>query len=302
MNRRHFLKTTAAVAAAGAVAPVSLLAAEQSKTPREVLIGSQLYGWGQYYDRDGRNAYENLDEVFSALRDSGYDYAEGNLDSGRPENNAAFAEKLKAKGLRPVSLYTGGALHNEKAGDTVEKLLVAGKACKGAGFQVINCNPDPIGREKTDQELATQVKALKQLGEGLNELGLKLGIHNHTPAMANGAREFHYNFDQTKVGTVDFCYDVHWVFRGGVQPADALKQYGDRVVSWHLRQSREGIWWEDLATGDIDYTMVAAYARKHGLPPLYTVELAIEQGTKITRGVVENHARSLKFVRDVFVA
>ncbi len=302
MNRRQFLKTTAATTALGATVPTALFSAENPPTTPDVLIGSQLYGWGQYYQRAGKDASEHYDEIFSALRDAGYDYAEGNLDSGAPENNSVFAEKLKAKGLRPVSLYTGGALHNDRAEITVEKIVLAGKACKEAGFQVINCNPEPIGHEKTDAELATQVKALKQLGGELNKIGIKLGIHHHTPAMASGAREFHHNFDQTEAGTVGFCYDVHWVFRGGVQPADALKQYGDRVVSWHLRQSREGIWWEDLATGDIDYPKVAEYARKNGLPPLYTVELAIEQGTKITRGVVDNHARSLTFVREVFVA
>ena len=32
------------------------------------------------------------------------------------------------------------------------------------------------------------------------------------------------------------------------------------------------------------------------------VELAIENGTKITRGVVENHRRSRDYVREVFRA
>jgi len=120
--------------------------------------------------------------------------------------------------------------------------------------------------------------------------------------MRNEAREFHYNFRNSMAGTVDFCYDVHWVFRGGVQPMTALNEYGNRVVSWHLRQSREKIWWEDLDTGDIDYQAVADFSKKNNLPPLYTVELAIEDGTKITRSVVDNHARSLKFVRQVFGA
>ncbi len=83
---------------------------------------------------------------------------------------------------------------------------------------------------------------------------------------------------------------------------DALKEYGDRVVTWHLRQSRGGIWWEDLDTGDVDYAAVAAYAKEHNLPRRFTVELAIENGTKISRSVVENHRRSREFVRRVFQA
>jgi inosose dehydratase len=296
LNRRDFLAATAA----GALAIGTPLRA--AEPPRTLLVGSQLYGWGQYYEREGKNAYERVDEVLSALRDAGYDYAETSLEVGQPENNAVFAEKLRQKGMRPVSLYTGGRLHDDRAEETVERLLTAAKHCKVLGFEVIVCNPDPIGREKTNDELKRQLAALKALGGGLKQMGLRLGIHHHTPEMANGAREFHHNFRNSNAGTVDFCYDVHWVYRGGVQPADALKEYGNRVVSWHLRQSREQIWWEDLDTGDIDYAAVAAFAKKNGLAPLYTVELALEKGTKITRTVVENHARSLKFVRQVFGA
>jgi hypothetical protein len=72
------------------------------------------------------------------------------------------------------------------------------------------------------------------------------------------------------------------------------------VVTWHLRQSRDGIWWEDLDTGDIDYAAVAQYAKEHHLARRFSVELALEPGTKITRSVVENHRRSREFVRRVF--
>jgi inosose dehydratase len=200
-------------------------------------------------------------------------------------------------------MYVGARLHEaDQAGAAVSTILAAAKVCQQAGFQVISCNPAPIGREKTDEELKTQAAALSDLGEGLNALGLRLGVHHHMPEMANHAREFHYNFKHTKPGVVGFCYDVHWVWKGGVLPLDALKQYGDRVVTWHLRQSRDGVWWEDLDTGDIDYKAVAKYARAHKLPRRFTVELAIEPGTKITRSVVENHRRSREYVRRVFEA
>ena len=235
------------------------------------------------------------------MRDAGYDYLETNLDIARPDQNGRFAEQLKAKGLQPVSLYTGARLHEPpKAKETVEKILVAAKVCQQAGFRVISCNADPIGREKTDEELKTQAGALADLGEGLNALGMRLGVHQHMPEMANHAREFHYDFQHTEPRTVGWCYDVHWVWKGGLMPLDALKQYGERVVTWHLRQSRNGIWWEDLDTGDIDYSAVAGFAGKHGLARRFSVELALEPGTKITRSVVENHRRSREFVRRVF--
>jgi inosose dehydratase len=173
---------------------------------------------------------------------------------------------------------------------------------RDAGFSILNCNPDPLGREKTEDELEVQAAALQKLAEGLKAFDVRLGVHHHTPEMRSGGREYHSNFRRTSKDLVGFCYDVHWVYRGGVQPKDALRDYADRVVSWHLRQSREQIWWEDLAKGDIDYAAVARYARDHRMAPYYTVELAIESGTRITRSVVENHRRSRDFVRQVFQA
>jgi inosose dehydratase len=286
-------------AAGGASLPSSLAGEPASAAGQKTLVGSNIYGWGQYAQRDNKKL--DVAEVISALRDTGYDYLESFMDAARPEENASFADQLRAKGLQPVSLYTGARLHEaSQAPQVVARLLAAAKVCRQAGFAVISCNPDPIGREKTEEELKTQAAALDEFGEGLNALGLKLGVHNHTPEMASHAREFHYNFDHTKPGAVGFCFDVHWVWRGGIQPLDALNQYGPRVVTWHLRQSRQGIWWEDLDTGDIDYAAVAQYAKANQLARRFSVELALENGTKITRSALENHRRSREFVRKVF--
>jgi inosose dehydratase len=309
MNRRDFLTASAALAAG------SLLGADPTNTTAKAtvkekaykppvltppLVGSQLYGWGQYYERAGKKFSDHQDEVLSALRDAGYDYAEGSLDVGTPENNAKFVERLKKKGLQPVSLYCGGAFHVlGRASETAERIAVAAKEAAKAGVGIINVNPDPIGRDKTDKELTIQAEALNELGDELKKVGVKLGLHHHTPELRNGAKEFHSNFKRCPAATVGFCYDVHWVYRGGITPADVLRDYGSRIVSWHLRQSRNAIWWEDLDTGDIDYAAVARIAGENRLPQFYTVELALESGTKITRSVAENHARSRAFVKQV---
>lgn len=302
LSRRHFLEATGRTLALGAgalalrpMAPAWAAPGTSAKT----VFGSNVYGWTQYYQRE-KKAF-NLDEVISALADCGYDYLENFMDAGNPDANAKFAEKLRAKGLRPVSLYTGGTFHDAaKAKQTVANLLKACATCQKAGFEVISCNPQPIGREKTDDELKTQAAALIDFGQGLKDLGLKLGIHHHLPELKNNAREFHHVFRNTPPETVGFCYDVHWVFKGGIQPMDALKDYGNRIVTWHLRQSRASVWWETLDTGDVDYEAVARYAREQNLPRRFTVELALEKGTAITRSAVENHRLSLEYARKVF--
>jgi len=296
-TRRQFIRQAAAAALAG----TAVSAAEKRAADAASLVGSNSFGWTQYARRDKKPF--DLGETLSALRDLGYDYLETNMDFAHPDSVATLAGQMKAKGLKPVSLYCGPRLHAaDTAKEVVAQLLAAAQVAKECGFQVISCNVAPIGREKTDDELKTQVAALKDLGQGLKALGLKLGIHHHLPEMAHNAREFHYNFRNTDPGCVGFCYDVHWVWKGGIPPMDALRQYGNRVVTWHIRQSRDGVWWEDLDTGDIDYAAIAKYATEHRLPRLFTVELALEAKTVITRNAVENHRRSREFIRKVFGA
>jgi inosose dehydratase len=303
-TRRDFLKCLGGLGAiplAARLGSLDCVAEKKVESARQIYVGSNIYGWGQYYQRDGKNIGDHLDEVLSALHEAGYDYLEGFVDVNRPENNARFADMLRAKGLQPVCLYTGGRFHEAAhANEAVQKVLRAASVCQKSGFNLIDCNPDPIGRDKTDEELQTQAQALNDLGAGLRQLGMQLAIHNHMPEMAKQAREFHYTLRNTNPATVGLCYDVHWVYRGGMPPDACLKTYGDRVASWHLRQSRAGVWWEDLDTGDVDYATVAQFAKQHRLAAPYTVELALEKDTKITRSVVENHRRSREFVRKVF--
>lgn len=300
LSRRVFLRQLSLLSiAAGGSLPVVALTAADNPDSAKGLVGSNQFGWGQYAERDKKPF--DIEGVMSALRDTGYDYLESNLDVNQPENTVRQAGQMKTRGLKPVTLYTGARLHEaDKAAENIKNLLAAAKVAYDQGFRRLSCNLDPIGREKTDEELKNQVAALKDLGTGLKEIGIQIGIHHHMPEMAHNAREFHYNFDHTDPDKIGFCYDVHWVFKGGIEPMDALRQYGKRVVSWHLRQSRQGIWWEDLDQGDINYTSIADYVRKNNLPRVFTVELALEGGTKITRSVIENHKRSREFVRKVF--
>ncbi|MCF7669637.1 MAG: sugar phosphate isomerase/epimerase [Verrucomicrobia bacterium] len=297
ISRREFTKKLGL----GVAAVTTLRSLSGEAVPDKGLVGSNIYGWSQYYGRDGLDVNKHIDEVLTKLEKGGYDYLENFLDWSSPEKNAAFAGKLKDHGMRPVSLYTGGRFHeSDSAGENVKRLLDIASVCSDAGFRILVCNPDPIDREKTDKELDTQAAALNELGAGLNKLGMRLGIHHHTPAMENKAREFHWNFKNTDSRYVGFCIDVHWMYRGGMAPMKALEQYGDRVVSWHLRQSRDGVWYEVLAEGDIDFKALAGYQRKHGLPRIFTVELALENDTEITRSAFENHKISRQYVKEVF--
>ena len=80
----------------------------------------------------------------------------------------------------------------------------------------------------------------------------------------------------------------------------ALAAYGSRLVTWHLRQSRDNVWLEELADGDIDYRWIARQADERRLPRLFEVEIALAPNTHLTRDAIANHRRSRDYVRSVF--
>ena len=56
----------------------SLAAESQRAAAQKTLVGSNIYGWGQYAQRDKKKL--DVEEVISALRDTGYDYLESNMN------------------------------------------------------------------------------------------------------------------------------------------------------------------------------------------------------------------------------
>ena len=265
-------------------------------------IGTQLYGWGQIYAKQGKTLSEHYHEVLSSIRDIGMATAEASLDREAPETLRDWAKLLRDHGLRPVSVYSGGALHSEEAATTVQQLARAGEVMADEGFSVLDLNPDPIGREKTDEELATQAGSLEELGAALKDTGIALGLHNHTPEMLSEGREFHHNLRQTDPGLVGLFMDVHWCYRGGGDAQAIYEEYEDRIVGLHVRQSINGIWAEDFCEGDLDYCPIIRdlVQREFGGPVL--IEIAIEEGTALTRDVVENHRRSAEYLRSLIPA
>ena len=124
-SRRDFIRHVGTAIAVGPVmSPFTRSPAAETKSvaANKTLVGSNIYGWGQYAQRDKKKL--DVEEVVSALRDCGYDYLEGFMNLGQPEENAKFAAQLKAKGLQPVSLYTAARVHESgKASETVAKIL-----------------------------------------------------------------------------------------------------------------------------------------------------------------------------------
>ena len=74
----------------------SLAAESPRAAAQKTLVGSNIYGWGQYAQRDKKQL--DVEEVISALRDTGYDYLESNHERGSAGGECEVCRAAQSQG------------------------------------------------------------------------------------------------------------------------------------------------------------------------------------------------------------
>lgn len=273
-----------------------------------MIFGIQGYCWYQVYDESGAGKWaEHFEDGFAATRAAGFEAIELGLTS------QAVVERvgplLAKHGLTMPSTYSGGKLHEGDWRAVVESILQKARWGRPLGVKTVVVNPDPIAwdkpLDKDDAQLRTQAAALQALGEALSREGIELAYHTHHMEMRHAAREFHHMMRATDAAHVGFCLDTHWVFRGAgdsqVAMDDILGMYASRVRSFHIRQSRGGIWTEVFEPrGDIDYAALAGWMAENRFDGPVILEQCFEKGTELRLEPGERFRRGLANLREMF--
>ena len=282
--------------------PAALLSlgAKRYRTSRFSVEG---YIFQQYAERQHKQLADVLDEIFPMARNAGFRNIELNQGFLTPELRSRVLGLVHANGLRMPSVYVGGPMHQRSLAErTISQALEIADLCKPSGCRAVINNPDPKPHDvpKTDAELAVQVKMLDLMGRELSKRGFQFWTHAHAPQMADNAREWRYNLHHTDPKYVWICLDIDWVYQGGQDPMELLREAGRRVASLHLRNSRNKLWLESFTTGDIDYSQIASYVREIKLKPLLVVELAYRRQTVVTHPLEEDLRLSRIYAEQVF--
>ncbi|MCX6625035.1 MAG: sugar phosphate isomerase/epimerase, partial [Acidobacteria bacterium] len=265
MDRRSFLLA-------------SLAGAASAKARYAPKIAVQVYIWTQEFATRKISLAEGLPELFRSCHQAGYRRISLLNGFFTPELFPKTQQLVKEYGFEVPDTYTGGRLNEEAAA-----LRLIETACR----QADKASKPKHGR-KSDEELNLQARMMNRLGEALKRRGVSLLVHQHSPEMAENAREWRWVLRNTDPKLVSFNLDLDWVLRGGGSPLELLEEAGARLASTHIRSSRKGVWSESVGEGDIDYAAVAAWMRKHEFSGYLTAELAYEDETKVTRPLEEN--------------
>lgn len=282
--------------------PAALLS-RAAKLYQTSKLSVEVYIFQQYAERQHKKLAEVLDEIFPMARYAGFRNIELNQEFLTPELRGRVLGLVQANGLRMPSVYVGGSMHQRSLAErTISQALEIAAVCKNLGCGAVINNPDPKPHDipKTDAELGVQVQMLDLMGSELAKRGFQFWTHAHAPQMADNAREWRFNLHHTDPKYVWVCLDIDWVYQGGQDPMQLLREAGHRVASLHLRNSHNKLWLESFTGGDIDYHQVARYLQEINLKPLLVVELAYREQTVITRPLEEDLRLSRIYTEQVF--
>jgi inosose dehydratase len=297
-----------AIRAAGSIALSSTLVRPATAAQGQKLhVACNAYSWSVFYQRQGRNFGELLDEGLAEVAASGLDGFEPSFADAAQVDR--LTPLLKKHGLEMRSFYVNSTLHEaDRADESVRQILAVAPRAKEAGARIVVTNPNPLAwggaQDKSDQQLKVQAAALNRLGAELKKLGLTLAYHNHDMELRQAAREFHHMMLGTDPANVTLCLDAHWVYRGAgnsqVALFDVVKLYGQRISELHLRQSQDGVWTEVFGEGDINYRALAEMLRQASVRPHIVLEQAIETGSPHTMTPLEAFRESTEATRRLF--
>jgi inosose dehydratase len=302
MKRRYFVGLLPGLAVA--LSSLRFFENKSGKLP----ISANEYNWVTFYNRAGKEWGKDWDQCLD-------EFAKTNIPGFEPSISDAAHLKamipyLKKYQLQIPSIYVGSQMHEEDlAKNSTDQILEIAKLAKPLGTKIIVTNPNPIqwggGPLKDDTKLLCQSSHLDKLGKSLKEMGITLAYHTHDVELQAGAREFHHVLQNTSPENLALCMDVHWIYRGSgnsqLAVFDILKMYGDRIVSLHLRQSRNGIWTDTFQiNGDIDYTRFAREINKMGIHPHLVIEQCLEEKSVQNHDVVNAHKISYSNILKLF--
>lgn len=238
MNRRNFIRTTAATSIAFSQSG-TLLALEADNTYRKN-IGIQLY---TLRDALGKDAAGTLKQVAAA----GYKQVEL---FGFP-NADAMVSGAKDAGLAIHSAHFewDSVVNPKDAGmSDFARILEKAKAI-GLSHLVIPYLQD--GNRRTLDDYKKVAENANKAAAMARKSGIQLSYHNHNFEFEpkEGGKSGYDVFIDEFSQDMKFEIDVFWVKAAGIDPVDLIKKLNGRVCQLHLKDLKDGMKIPTFSTG-----------------------------------------------------
>lgn len=257
MNRRNFIRSTAAAALGGAY----LLGADaaQARGLRNRMnpfatklqrVGLQLYTVRNLMQSDVPGTLEKVAAI-------GYDDVEfaGYFDHS-PEEIKAMIDGL---GLRAPSAHIGYDLLQNDLDNVLE-------AAHTIGHAYIIC-PWLAPPQRTMDAFKQHVALFNEVGAKCKAAGFQFAYHNHDFEFESVGDQVLYDFllQETDPELVKMEMDLYWINYAGADPLAYFEKYPGRFALCHVKDMADGKQIASVGQGNIDFGDIFAHSEQAGL-------------------------------------
>ena len=240
-----------------------------------------------------------LDDIFADMAAAGLDGIELMHTALRPSGAAdRIAGLSEHHGLPVIGTSFGGNMWDREQHSAVmaDAELIVPRLAE-VGGRTLGTSVGAAPAKKSIDQLDAQAEILQDLIALCEAHGVVLNLHNHTYEVADHLYDLQGTLE--RIPYVKLGPDLNWLVRGGVDPVEFIRRYGEQIVFLHLRdQHADGAWSEAMGEGDMDYEAIGRALGETGFAGDAVIELAHEAGFELTRPLRESLKMSREFVRN----
>ena len=230
----------------------------------EKTIGLQLYSLRDYVKEFGiQKTLELVAQMgYKTLEAAGYN--DGLLYGMKPVELKKMVDDL---GMRMTSSHIGKAYNKEQEAEIYSWWDKAVEAHNALGVKYMVLPFMAVNDSTTLDDIKCNCDYLSQVGLRTAAASIGFGYHNHDFEFKKIDDQIIYDFMLNNVSKdhVMFQMDVYWVVRGGYNPVDYMKKYGDQIKLLHIKDEKE-----IGASGMMDFEAIFNQANAIGIKDWYT--------------------------------
>jgi inosose dehydratase len=243
LDRRTFVKTAALSLGAAA------LPALRAQAAKKVKIGVSTLAWN--VNPNSAETFEQALKDISELGYSGFETVSPMIEA--LDSNGTLGRLMDKYRISMKAGYFGtNATDPALRKENVEKAIGVGKLIKkyGGTYCVIAVNGRrPPGQGRGQQQpdnfnfqehRADIVASLNDYGRALTDLGLGVGLHQHTGTVVETRDEVYAVMESVNTKYMKFAPDVGQLQKGGADAAKVIKDFAKITTHMHLKDYSNG--------------------------------------------------------------
>ena len=259
MKRREFVATTLSVAATAG-------AWRLHPTRANIRFGYAAITWGS-------NDRQAIDDI-AALGFRGIQFRQSAVTTWR-DRPAELKQLLAERKLTLVALSSGDvSLDPAAEQDMLAQHARNARFVRDVGGRYLQVIDErPRGRDPVADDFRRMGRLLTEIGRRSADLGIPLGYHNHMGALGQSPDEVARVLAAADPKFVRLELDTGHYQQAGGDPAEAVRQYGDRLLFLHIKDLDTSDRFVELGRGRVNFEAVFAALDAIGFDGWGVVEL-----------------------------